>query len=265
MRVFAVSDLHVDHAANAQWVAALSRQDYTDDILILAGDLSDSLGQIEDTLNALATRFDKVLYVPGNHELWVIRNPELEDSIAKFVEVCRIVRRSGVSTECLCVGELAIVPLLGWYDYSFGAPDNKLRNAWMDFRACRWPPHMNERQVTQFFTGMNEPLPQSQGKQVISFSHFLPRIDLVAGYVPQRYEYMHPIMGADILERQIRRLGASIHVYGHSHVNRRVKLDGVAYINNAFGYPSEVGMTAKRLLCIYDSTPLTIDDRDGSD
>src|SRR5262249_27686383 len=102
MRVFAVSDLHVDYESNAQWVENLSRMDYTDDILILAGDLSDALDQIDKNLNALAMRFKKVLYVPGNHEMWIIRNPELEDSIAKFVEVCRIVRHSGASTECMC-------------------------------------------------------------------------------------------------------------------------------------------------------------------
>jgi Icc-related predicted phosphoesterase len=52
MRVFAVSDLHVNHDSNAQWVEALSGQDYnTHDTLILAGDLSDSLSQIEEYLN----------------------------------------------------------------------------------------------------------------------------------------------------------------------------------------------------------------------
>src|SRR5262245_3159141 len=29
-------------------------------------------------------------------------------------------------------------------------------------------------------------------------------------------------------------------------------LDGVNYINNAFGYPSETRIAAKRLVCIYD-------------
>jgi predicted phosphodiesterase len=252
MRVFAVSDLHVNYESNVHWVAALSRQDYTDDVLILAGDLSDSLGQIEQNLNALAMRFSNVLYVPGNHEMWIVRDPELEDSMAKFAEVCRVARNSGASAECLCTDAVTIVPLLGWYDYSFGAPCDELREAWMDFRACRWPPYMNERQITQFFSGMNEPLPRSQNTEVISFSHFLPRIDLIAGYVPQRYRYLYPIMGADILEQQIRRLGSSIHVYGHSHVNRRINLDGVTYVNNAFGYPSEAGLTAKRLVCIFD-------------
>jgi predicted phosphodiesterase len=69
-------------------------------------------------------------------------------------------------------------------------------------------------------------------------------------------------MGADILERQLRRLGASIHVYGHSHLNRRVTLAGVEYINNAFGYPSETRIAAKRLLCIHDGASSTVDDRD---
>jgi hypothetical protein len=43
-----------------------------------------------------------------------------------------------------------------------------------------------------------------------------------------------------------------MHVYGHSHINRRVEIDGVSYINNAFGYPSETAITSKRLLCIHE-------------
>lgn len=41
-----------------------------------------------------------------------------------------------------------------------------------------------------------------------------------------------------------------MHVYGHSHINRRARIDGVTYINNAFGYPGEGGISAKQLLCI---------------
>jgi len=254
MRVFAVSDLHVDYKPNRQWVAGLSRQDYKDDILILAGDLSDSLDHIEECLTALALRFKRVLYIPGNHEMWILRNSDLTNSIAKFMEVVRVAQRSGASTECLRLHQLTIVPLLGWYDYSFGMPCPRLRDAWMDFRACRWPDHMNEADVTRFFAAMNERIRPPRAANIISFSHFLPRIDLIDGYVPEQYRYLFPIMGADILEQQVREVGAAIHVYGHSHVNRRITLDGITYINNAFGYPSEVAMTTKQLLCIYDAT-----------
>ena len=57
MRVFTISDLHVDYRENGRWVEALSLADFTGDTLILAGDLSDSLARIEKNLSLLARRF----------------------------------------------------------------------------------------------------------------------------------------------------------------------------------------------------------------
>ena len=70
--------------------------------------------------------------------------------------------------------------------------------------------------------------------------------------VPPARRMLYPVLGTTRLERQIRRLGSAIHVYGHSHVNRRVTIDGVSYVNNAFGYPSETAIALKRLVCVYD-------------
>lgn len=42
MRVFTLSDIHIEYMVNKQWVADLSAIDYRDDVLILAGDISDS-------------------------------------------------------------------------------------------------------------------------------------------------------------------------------------------------------------------------------
>lgn len=39
-----------------------------------------------------------------------------------------------------------------------------------------------------------------------------------------------------------------IHVYGHSHINRNVRIDGIRYINNALGYPQESAIAARRLI-----------------
>ena len=36
-----------------------------------------------------------------------------------------------------------------------------------------------------------------------------------------------------------------------SYVNRQVVVDGVTYINNAFGYPHEKRIAAKHLICIH--------------
>src|SRR5262249_20115196 len=89
-RVFALSDLHVDYQENMAWIQALSPREYTDDALILAGDVSHDLSKLQAALAALRTRFAEVFFVPGNHELWV-QQQECTDSMAKFwrvIELC---------------------------------------------------------------------------------------------------------------------------------------------------------------------------------
>lgn len=89
------------------------------------------------------------------------------------------------------------------------------------------------------------------GDKVITYSHFVPRIDVMPDFMPCPSKLLHPILGSTRLESQLRRLGASIHVFGHSYVNSRVTIDGVSYINNAFGNPSET-WTSKRLVRIHE-------------
>jgi predicted phosphodiesterase len=251
MRVFGISDIHVDHAQNAAWLSNLSREDYQDDILILAGDISDSLQLVERSLTNLADRFSRVMYVPGNHELWVIRDSKKITSFEKFHEVCALAQECGASTEPLHSPELSIIPLFGWYDYSFGDPSVELEERWGDYFACNWPPNLGVREVTSRFVMMNEPLPAPGNGVVITFSHFLPRIDLMPSGLPEAHRYLYPVLGSAQLERQLRHAGATLHLYGHSHINRRTTFDGITYINNAFGYPTEKYFTAKCLLCIH--------------
>jgi predicted phosphodiesterase len=253
MRVFAVSDLHLDYAANREWLQQLSRHEYQHDALILAGDISDRIALLAEGFKTLTDRFAAVLYVPGNHDLWVSRDG-MGDSIEKFEAVRDIAIQHGVHVDPYRHGELAIAPLLGWYDYSFGAPDDFLMGAWVDYRACRWPEHYDAAAITRFFTERNPSAssPAIQGAaKIITFSHFLPRIDLMPDHIPTRHRKVYPVLGATVLDTQLRQLGSRMHVYGHSHVNRSITLDGVTYVNNAFGYPSEAHFTGRRLVHIH--------------
>ena len=91
MRVFALSDIHIDYDVNARWIESLSMSEYKDDVLILAGDVTDTLQLLDWCLRALAKRFRKVLFVPGNHELWVIREAGEKNSLQKFDDVCAVI------------------------------------------------------------------------------------------------------------------------------------------------------------------------------
>jgi hypothetical protein len=80
---------------------------------------------------------------------------------------------------------------------------------------------------------------------VISFSHFLPRRELMFSPRPHGESDPHPefnfsrVAGCSGIDDQIRRLGSRVHVYGHQHRNRDVTLEGVRYVSHCRGYPLE--------------------------
>lgn len=250
MRIFALSDIHVDYDVNLLWVQSLSTADYQDDVLVLAGDVTDSVPLLEKTLRLFVARFRQVLFVPGNHDLWV-RRDKFAHSIEKFEFVNALAKDLGVATQAMNFGRVAILPLLSWYDYSFGQPSAELRDIWVDFRACAWPPGFDDAAVTGYFDRLNDSVQPLAANTTITFSHFLPRIDLMPEYIPSKHHVLYPVFGSYTIERQLRRLQSDIHVFGHSHLNQQQKIAGVRYVNNAFGYPRETRITAKRLLPIF--------------
>jgi predicted phosphodiesterase len=251
MRVFAVSDLHLDFAANCRWLDDLPQ--YPQDVLILAGDVSDSLQVLEWCFDRLSRRFLKVLFTPGNHDLWVVRDDTMPDSYAKFRALRALGERLGIAFSPFHCSGLSILPLHAWYDFSFGLPSARLRELWADFHACRWPAGHDPVRITESFLNLNEPVLNTSNRHVISFSHFLPRADLLA---PGRHaQALLPVMGSTRLEAQVRRLRPQLHIYGHSHAAADAMHDGIRYLNHALGYPREYGATQPHLRCVFEFDP----------
>src|SRR5690348_11643706 len=70
MKLFAISDLHLGHTQNRGALAAIDS--HSDDWLILAGDIGETVEHLELAFEVLSTRFRRLIWVPGNHELWTI-------------------------------------------------------------------------------------------------------------------------------------------------------------------------------------------------
>src|ERR1700691_3799213 len=93
-----VSDLHVTHPDNRRVVEGIRPRSPTA-WLVVCGDVSEVINDIEWALSLLCARFERVVWVPGNHELWTLPDEAVdlrgEKRYRHLVDMCR---RIGVIT-----------------------------------------------------------------------------------------------------------------------------------------------------------------------
>jgi Icc-related predicted phosphoesterase len=252
MRVFAVSDLHTDFKENWLLVNQISDVAYRNDVLIVAGDIADDIEVVKRTLAALRSKFVEVFYVPGNHELWV--RTDACHSVEKLDRILDLAGRLGIHTKPATLGGIWIVPLLSWYDATFdenAAEDSEELEGWADFHFCKWPENIGP--IHEYFLRRNEPFVRGYNRPVISFSHFLPRMDLLPSREALRFKDLPKVAGCRSLEEQIRRLSSIIHVFGHSHIDRDREIDGIRYVQNALSYPRDRKNPGFPMKMVWDS------------
>lgn len=261
MRVHVLSDLHTDYRQNMEWLEALPEETYRHDVLITAGDIADSLQMFEATMRVLARKFGAVFFVPGNHDLWVREAGGPPDSLQKLKAVLDCCEREGVWTAPRRVGDVWIVPLFSWHHQSFdterdieGVDIPPLEKVSMDYKVCKWPPPLGSAgdSLARHFDEMNAaPLERhlarvaADGCQVITFSHFLPRLELCPEKRMLFYPHLPKIVGSHWLEARVRAVHgaaggpAACHVFGHTHFCWDSTLDGIRYVQAPLAYPSE--------------------------
>lgn len=125
-RLLAVSDLHVRHPDNRVLADGL-RPLGDDDWLVVAGDVAEEVDDVLATLEGLCSRFARVLWTPGNHELWARRkSPDQVRGVARYERLVEGARALGVDTPEDPFplfpgpdGPVLVAPLFLLYDYSF--------------------------------------------------------------------------------------------------------------------------------------------------
>lgn len=265
MRIFVISDIHVDFTANADWIKQISDSEYQQDALILSGDVAHNLNLLQETVLRLKSKFAQLFFVPGNHDLW-LHNSDWTDSLEKFQKLTQWCQNSGIQTKPTKLGvsdknPVWVVPLFSWYtDISEGSdslylekPGEDLDNRmWSDNYYIRWPHHSGKFVASTYFANLNDAIiTKEYDAPLISFSHFLPRQEMMFGdslkpdpekvrkYDRNPQFNFSRVAGSTCIDAQIRQLGSRIHVYGHQHINRDRVLDGIRYIAHCLGYPEE--------------------------
>src|SRR5687768_15456402 len=97
MRLYAISDLHLASDASFERLDVLP--DHPEDWLILAGDIAETADGLGRAFAALATKFARLIWVPGNHELWTrARSPTAPRGVERYDSLVALARRHGVIT-----------------------------------------------------------------------------------------------------------------------------------------------------------------------
>ena len=261
MRVFTISDIHVDFQENQNWIDAISTVEYRDDILLLAGDICHNMERLQETLLQIRSKFYRLFFVPGNHDLW-IRDEEFQNSHEKFESIIDFCKENDITIEPEKINNVWIVPLFSWYTQPDEGSDtlywpkpgeDESNRMWSDNFFIKWPNSKFPKSASQYFFDLNSNLlSENYSYMVITMSHFIPRKEMMFGQYPpvidperiKKYDRnpefnFSRVAGSDLIEKQIRQVGSQLHVYGHQHINRDREIDGVRYVSHCLGYPNE--------------------------
>jgi 3',5'-cyclic AMP phosphodiesterase CpdA len=267
MRLLATADLHLRYPANRRALAEIAP--HPEDWLIVAGDIGEDEALFHFGLGLLAERFQRVLWVPGNHDLWTPASPGAapgssrpdalrgeaprgESKYRRLVSVCRqygvltpedpFIRWPGAGAPCL------LAPLFLLYDYSFRPDDVPAEEvlAWAaeedivcaDEVLLHPDPYPSRAAwCAARCRAAEERLAEAaRAAPLVLINHFPLRRDLVR---LRRIPRFSPWCGTRRTEDWHLRFGALAVVYGHLHVRGTHFRDGVRFEEVSLGYPRD--------------------------
>jgi Calcineurin-like phosphoesterase len=252
-RLLATSDLHLAHKANREALEHLG--EYPHDWLAIAGDVGERPEHLVIALQALVPRFARVVWTPGNHDLWCPRDaPDRTPAQARYDELVAICRQFGVLTPedpyVVWPSEpsVVVVPMFLLFDYSFRPPEVAEQDAVAWARASGvvstdeqmldpspWPSRAAWCHARCETTEARlDALPPTA--ETVLINHWPLRYDLAR---PPRVPRFSLWCGTRRTEDWPRRFRARAVVSGHLHLRTTLWRHGVRYEEVSLGYPRD--------------------------
>lgn len=255
-RLLAVSDVHAVHEENRSLLESL-RPGSDEDWLIVAGDVAEEYANIAWALKLLSERFAKVIWAPGNHELWTHPDDPVDlRGVRRYERLVELCRGLGVCTPedpyPVWEGEggpVTVAPLFVLYDYSFRVPGSRdkaesLRMAYEAGVVCtdeyflHTDPYPGADAWCRARVAETERRLDVLGpdQRTVLVNHFpLTREPTRVLHYPEFAQWC----GTGLTEKWHVRYRAVSVVYGHLHIPRVIWRDGVRFEEVSLGYPRE--------------------------
>ncbi|GIH27692.1 metallophosphoesterase [Acrocarpospora phusangensis] len=256
--LLAISDLHIGYADNREIVERI-RPRTPSDWLLVPGDISEKVAGVEWALGLLASRFEKVVWAPGNHDLWTHpSDPDPVRGVERYERLVKMCRELGVVTpeDPYPIwegpgGPVTVAPLLLLYDYTFRMPgvDSKeeaLRRAHAAGVVCTDEMVLHPDPYPSIDAWCAARLDETE-RRLADRPPGLPTV-LVNHYplvrdptFVLRYPEFAIWCGTERTADWHLRFDAAAVVYGHLHIPRTTWYDGVRFEEVSLGYPREWG------------------------
>lgn len=272
MRIASVSDIHTDFAENREIMVKLAAEIYRKepDVVIVAGDVSHKNDRIERALVALSYVAEKVVYIPGNHDLWfdvpfAPNRRDLNTWDRYRGELRALVEKIGahyLPAAPLVIGKVAIAGTCGWYDYSL-APEairtsvGKEALAGKQFGGVMW----SDARFIAFRDAAGELMPDAEVARIMEqelsdqlsaidgnpdvehavvVTHHQPFDEVVTHTGTLPWEFFNAFMGSSALGRVIQSAKkARVAIYGHTHLVGETNIAELRVYGTPLGYPRE--------------------------
>jgi 3',5'-cyclic AMP phosphodiesterase CpdA len=254
--LLAISDLHIGYPENRALVESL-RPRSPGDWLLVAGDVADTVADVEWALGLLARRFAKVVWAPGNHELWTPPgDPVTLRGVARYEHLVARCRALGVLTpeDPYPVwsgpdGPVVVAPLFLLYDHTwrpegFDTPAAALAEAHRTGIVCT-DEYLLHPDPYPSRIAWSEARVELTRRRLAALDPALPTV-LVNHYplvreptLVLRYPIFAQWCGTEATADWHQRFRAATVVYGHLHIPRTTWHDGVRFEEVSLGYPRE--------------------------
>lgn len=241
MRIQILSDLHLEF--DPDHGESFARQvPVAGDVLVLAGDVLSlqSMRGAERTFRWFCERFEDVVFVPGNHEYYLIDPTEA----AAVLKSCS---RTFENLHVLNPGEVTVhgTRFVGGTLWFPPTPDEeRFRGYLSDFEVIReFVPWVHETHARHLAFIEENVKP---GDVVVT--HHLPHRRSVA---PQYQDSpLNRFFLAEDAERLVEELGASVWIHGHTHDACDYVVGRTRVVGNPRGYPGEVKRPYDPAFCV---------------
>jgi 3',5'-cyclic AMP phosphodiesterase CpdA len=251
VRLLAISDLHLAHAANRRALTGIGH--HPGDWLIVAGDVGERPDHLRLALEALTPRFARVIWTPGNHDLWR-SNGDGTAGQDRYDELVAICGSYGVTTPedpyLRWPGGPAtyIVPMFLLFDYSFRPPEVSLDDAlhWAraagvmcadELRLDPWPYPTRAAWCAARCAATEARLAAlPPGAETVLVNHWPLRYDLAR---PPRIPRFSLWCGTTRTHDWAQRFRARAVISGHLHLRSTLWRDAVRFDEVSLGYPRD--------------------------